>query len=67
MLLGHTLATNLLWLKMKILGNVWDEWDEWDGMESKAISWIREFSDSTSTHLAEKGYCLILVLLLSWT
>ena len=27
MLLGHTLATNLLWLQMKILGNVWDEWD----------------------------------------
>ena len=64
MLLGHTLATNLLWLQMKILGNVWDEWD---GMESKAISWIRKFSDSTSTHLAEKGYCLILVLLLLWT
>ena len=41
--------------------------DEWDGTESKATSQIGQFSDSTRTHLAEKGYCLILVLLLSRT
>ena len=46
---------------MKILGNVWDEWD---GTESQATSQIGELSDTTHTHLAEKGYYLILVLLL---
>ena len=37
LLLEHTSATNLLWLQMKILGNVWDEWD---GTEPKATSQV---------------------------
>ena len=46
---------------MKILGDVWDEWD---GTEFETTSRIGQFSDSSHTHLAEKGYYLILVLLL---
>ena len=37
LLLEYSLATNLLWLQMKILCNAWDEWDD---TESEATSWV---------------------------